>query len=226
MSGGVREQRDQRLLHKGRVHRNRGQIFSNADFHGVVFQAGERDCFAQQIAGIAPFAHRLEKPRLQTRGIEQMIDRASETSHGLLQLRAIRFRLLQDGSHRREWRLQFMRNRIKKRFLKFLRLPRDLRGAAFFQGALLVYEERELRGKRVEQFSLLDCGRGGKPDGEHAFGMVPSHKRKVQPVGIRKSVGRFPGGLLFLKRPGGDAFVLYRGSEGAGRMLGETALVA
>ena len=52
-----------------------------------------------------------------------------------------------------------MRDGIEKCFLKFLRLPRDLRGPAFFQGALLVHKERELGGESIEQFALLECGR-------------------------------------------------------------------
>ena len=156
VSGGVGEQSAQRLLHERRVHRNRRQIFGDADSDRILLQSGERDRLAQEFARIAPFAHRLEKSRFQTRGIEQMIDRAGETSHGLLQLRAIGLRLLQRRGHGGEWRFQFVRDGIEKRLLKFLRLAGDLCGAALFQRALFVHEKRELRGKSVEQFALLD----------------------------------------------------------------------
>ena len=65
-----------------------------------------------------------------------------------------------------------------------------------------------------------------EPDRQHTFGAIAGDKRDVQRVGIGKRVGRFPGGLLFLKRPRGDAFVFARGRERAGRMLRKTVFIA
>src|ERR1700676_2480475 len=138
-----------------RVHPNGRQIFRDAKFDGVFFQAGERDRFTQELAGIAPFTGWLKKARLQTRRVEQMIDRSGQTADGLLQFRAIGPRLLQRGGHGGERRLQLVRDGVEKSLLKFLRLAGNLRGPAFFQSALFVYEETELRGKGVEQFALL-----------------------------------------------------------------------
>ena len=113
------------------------------------------DGFAQQLARIAPLPHRLKQAGLQARRVEQIIDRSRETTGGLLQFAAIRLRLLQRRRHGGERRFQFMRDRIEKRLLQFLRLTRDLRLAAFLQRALLVQVEGELRGEGVEQFALL-----------------------------------------------------------------------
>src|ERR1700682_4836897 len=140
-----------------RVHTNSRQIFRDAKFDGVFFQAGERDRFTQELPGIAPFADWLKKARLQPSGVEQMIDRSGQTGDSLLQFRAIRMRLLQRGGHGGERRLQLVRDRVEKCFLKFLRLAGDLRGPASFQSALFVDEESELRSKGVEQFALLKC---------------------------------------------------------------------
>ena len=114
----------------------------------------------------------------------------------------------------------------KSVFWSFCDWPRHLRRAALFQRALLVHEERELRGKSVEQLALFDGRRSDDTDSEHAFGAIAGHKRKMQRVGIGKRVGRFPGGLLFLKSPGRDALVFARGRERAGRMLRKAAFVA
>ena len=160
---GIGEQRRRApVAIRARIDGKRRQIFGDDDFTRV-FQSGQRDCFTQQFARIAPLAHRLEKSRLQTRRIQQMIDGAGEAPDGLLQFGAIRLRLLQRGGHGGERCFQFVRNRIEERLLQFLRLTRDLRRAALFQGALLVHEERELRGKGVEQLALLD--RGQMPSG-------------------------------------------------------------
>src|SRR4029077_7523933 len=104
--------------------------------------------------------------------VEQMIDRASETVRRLLQLCAVRLWLLQRRGHGRERRLQFVRNGIEKRFLKFLRLTGDLRFAALFQRTFFVYEKRELGGESVEQFSLLNCRQIGEPNTAHSLSAV------------------------------------------------------
>ena len=85
-----------------------------------------------------------------------MIDGAGETPYRLLEFRAIGLRLLQRGRDSGQWSFQLVRHRIEKRLLKLLRLTRDLDRAAFFQRALLVHEERELRSKGIEQFALLN----------------------------------------------------------------------
>ena len=55
-----------------------------------------------------------------------MVNRAGKTFDGLLQLGAIGLRLLQRGGHGGERRFQFVRDRIEKGFLEFLRLAGEI----------------------------------------------------------------------------------------------------
>src|SRR4029077_4147536 len=155
-----------------------------------------------------------------------MSDWALEPPRGLLQLGAVRLRLLQSRRHGRKRRFQFVRNGIEKRFLKFLRLTGDLRFAAFFQGAFFIYEECELGGESVEQFALLDRWWTGEPNSEYAFGAVAGNEWDMQRIGVRKCVGRSSGALLLLKRPHCDAFVFARRNERARPVARQTAFIA
>src|ERR1700736_2902844 len=128
-----------------------------------------------------------------------MIHSSGESTGRLLQLGAIWLRLLQSRGHRRERRFQFVRNRIEKRLLKFLRLTGDLRFAALFQSTFFVYKECELGGKGVEQFALFERGRIGESNREHAFSAIASNERDVQRFGIGKRVCGSSGRLLFLE---------------------------
>src|SRR5438477_3055621 len=144
-----------------------------------------------------------------------MIDRAGKTADGLLQLGAVRLRLLQSHCHGGKRRFQFMRDRIEKRFLQFLRLTGNLCSTAFFQRALFVHEKGELRGKGVEQLALLKRRQGIESDCKYTFSAVASDERHMQRFGIRKCVSGSSSALFLLKRPHGDAFIFARGRERA-----------
>ena len=119
-----------------------------------------------------------------------------------------------------------MRDRIEKRLLKFFGLARNLGCAAFFQGALLVHEKRELRGESVQKFSLLDRRRVCETNSEYAFGAITSYEWDMQRLGIGKSVCRSSGTLFFLKGPGGDTFIFTRRGEQARPMERQARFVA
>src|SRR5439155_9295458 len=129
-----------------------------------------------------------------------MIDRAGKTADGLLQLGAVRLRLLQSHCHGGKRRFQFMRDRIEKRFLQFLRLTGNLCSTAFFQCALFVHEKGELRGKGVEQLALLKRRQRIESDCKSTFSAVASDERHMQRFGIRKCVSGSSSALFLLKR--------------------------
>ena len=95
MSSRIGKQRHERLLDEMSIHRNGRKIWRDVEFHTSILQSRECDRFAQKFGGVAPFAHRLQESGFQPRRIEQVIDRARESTHGLLQLGAVRLRLLQ-----------------------------------------------------------------------------------------------------------------------------------
>src|SRR6267143_409296 len=119
-----------------------------------------------------------------------------------------------------------MRDRIKERFLQSLGLAGELRGTAFFQRILFVDEKCKLRRKRVEQFALLQRWWIGHAHGEHTFGAIARDQRNMQRSRVRKRVGGSSGGLFFLKRPDGDAFIFARWRECTGPMAGKTVFIS